>query len=90
MSIGRRLSTEEKKEIFSKEEKTVPARFYVPHTDIYETDDALTVDPELTAQALEFRRIVGPPEHDARQEVYLCHNFCELGALDGEPRSADA
>jgi hypothetical protein len=40
-----------------------------------------TVGPELTAQALEFRRIVGPPENDARQEVYLCHNFCELGAL---------
>ena len=39
--------------------------------------------PELTAQALEFRRIVGPPENDARQEVYLCHNFCELGALEG-------
>lgn len=39
-----------------------------------------TVGPELTAQALEFRRIVGPPEGNARQDVYLCHNFCELGA----------
>lgn len=40
-----------------------------------------TVGPELTAKALEFRRIVGPPDDDARQDVYLCHNFCELGAL---------
>jgi len=40
-----------------------------------------TVGPELTAQALEFRRIVGPPDGDARQDVWLCHNFCELGAL---------
>lgn len=40
-----------------------------------------TVGPELTAQALEFRRVVGPPEADARQDVFLCHNFCELGAV---------
>ena len=44
-----------------------------------------TVGPELTAQALEFRRIVGPPKTDAAQEVYLCHNFCELGALEARP-----
>jgi hypothetical protein len=40
-----------------------------------------TVGPELTAQALEFRRIVGPPAGDGRQDVWLCHNFCELGAV---------
>ena len=40
-----------------------------------------TVGPELTAQALEFRRIVGPPPDRAHQDVFLCHNFCELGAL---------
>ncbi|MBM3659181.1 MAG: hypothetical protein FJW95_06715 [Actinobacteria bacterium] len=44
-----------------------------------------TVGPELTAQALEFRRIVGPPPDSARQDVYLCHNFCELGALEARP-----
>jgi len=40
-----------------------------------------TVGPELTAQALEFRQVVGPPPSTARQDVFLCHNFCELGAL---------
>lgn len=40
------------------------------------------VGPELAAQALAFRRIVGPPPDSARQKVYLCHNFCELGALE--------
>ena len=40
-----------------------------------------TVGPELTAQALEFRRVVGPPPSNAQQDVFLCHNFCELGAL---------
>ena len=31
----------------SKEEKTVPGRYYVPYTDIHETDDALTVVMEM-------------------------------------------
>jgi HSP20 family molecular chaperone IbpA len=31
----------------SKDEKTVPARYYVPTTDIFETEDALTVVMEL-------------------------------------------
>ena len=41
------LEVQEKKELAAKEEKTVPARYYVPTTDIYETDDALTVVMEM-------------------------------------------
>jgi len=41
------LKAEEKKELLSKEEKTVPARFYMPSTDITESDDALTVVMEV-------------------------------------------
>ncbi len=41
------LAVQEKKELVSKEEKTVPARYYVQNTDIYETDDALTVVMEI-------------------------------------------
>jgi HSP20 family protein len=37
----------EKKEVVSKEEKTVPARSFLPTTDIYETDEALTVVMEI-------------------------------------------
>ena len=50
-------------------------------------DNKLLVDREhrrarsSRAQALEFRRVVGPPPDQARQDVWLCHNFCELGAL---------
>src|SRR6266568_9474233 len=47
MTSGPALEVQKKKEIVSKEEKTVPARFYVPQTDIYETDDALTVVMEF-------------------------------------------
>lgn len=41
------LEVQQKKEVVTKGEKTVPARFYVPATDIYETDDALQVVMEV-------------------------------------------
>ena len=41
------LQVQEKKELVSKGEKTVPTRYYVPSTDIYETDDALQVVMEV-------------------------------------------
>jgi HSP20 family molecular chaperone IbpA len=47
MARSQELEVQEKKELVSKEEKTVPARYYVPNTDIYETEDALTVVMEI-------------------------------------------
>jgi len=47
MAAAQSLEAQEKKELVSKEEKTVPARYYVPTTDIYETDDALMVVMEV-------------------------------------------
>src|SRR3954462_1856710 len=41
------LEAREKKELVSKEEKTVPARYFVPSTDIQETEDALNVVMEV-------------------------------------------
>jgi HSP20 family molecular chaperone IbpA len=41
------LQVQEKKELTEKGEKTIPARYYVPATDIIETDAALTVVMEL-------------------------------------------
>jgi len=41
------LEVQQKKELVSKGEKTVPARYYVPSTDIYETEDALMVIMEV-------------------------------------------
>jgi HSP20 family molecular chaperone IbpA len=41
------LEVQEKKELAEKEEKTVPTRYYVPYTDIFETADALTVVMEV-------------------------------------------
>jgi HSP20 family protein len=41
------LALREKKELATKEEKTVPGRFYVSSADIFETDAALTVLLEM-------------------------------------------
>lgn len=47
MARSRALEVQEKKELATKDEKTVPVRYYVPPTDIFETEDALTVVMEL-------------------------------------------
>jgi HSP20 family protein len=47
MATAQALEVQDKKELVSKEEKTVPARYFVPATDIHETDDALTVVMEV-------------------------------------------
>jgi hypothetical protein len=36
---------------------------------------------EASARALELRELAGPPPDDAPSDVYLCHDFCELGAI---------
>lgn len=47
MAQSQELSVQQKKELTSKEEKTVPSRYYVPNADIYETDDALVLAMEM-------------------------------------------
>src|ERR1700730_942091 len=75
MATSQALEVQEKKELVSKEEKTVPARYFVPTTDIFETADALTVVMELPGvdkQALDVNiengvlRVEGRIDHSAR------------------------
>jgi HSP20 family protein len=47
MADQQELAVRDKKELVTKEEKTVPTRYYIPSTDIYETSDALTVVMEV-------------------------------------------
>jgi HSP20 family molecular chaperone IbpA len=47
MPSAQELSVRDKKELVSKDEKTVPGRYYVPFADIYETDEALAVVMEM-------------------------------------------
>lgn len=41
------LEVQDKKELATRDEQTVPARYFVPYTDILETEDALTVVMEM-------------------------------------------
>ena len=47
MARSQELAVQQKKELALKEEKTVPAEYYVPNADIYATDDALTIVVEI-------------------------------------------
>ena len=47
MPTPQELGVPEKKELVSKEEKTVPGRYYIPYTDIYETETALIMVMEM-------------------------------------------
>ena len=47
MADSQEMAVREKKELATKEEKTVRGRYFVPPADIYETDEALTVILEM-------------------------------------------
>jgi HSP20 family protein len=47
MATGQELQPQKKRELEKKEETTIPARIFVPTTDIYETDNSLTVVMEM-------------------------------------------
>lgn len=47
MSDSQELAVREKQELARLEEKTIPGRYYVPATDIFETDEALTLMLEM-------------------------------------------
>ena len=47
MPTPQELAVRDKQELVSKDEKTVPGRYYVPSADIYETDEVLCVVMEM-------------------------------------------
>ena len=47
MAAKQELQVQEKKELETDQEGTVPTRFFVPNTDIFEDNDALTVIMEM-------------------------------------------
>jgi HSP20 family protein len=51
MANSQSLEVQAKKEVSGKGEKTTPAKYYVPPSDIYETEDALTVVMEIPGVA---------------------------------------
>jgi HSP20 family protein len=47
MAPGQELEVQKKRELTKKNEATIPARIFLPNTDIYETDEALIVAMEM-------------------------------------------
>lgn len=47
MASEQSLQVQDKKELATREEKTVPLRYYVPSTDIHESEDALIIVMEM-------------------------------------------
>ena len=47
MASGQELKVQEKRELQKRDESTVPTRTFLPTTDIYETDETLTVVMEM-------------------------------------------
>lgn len=47
MTTQQELQVQEKQEVSKPDESTVPAQFYAPHTDIFESEEALTLVMEM-------------------------------------------
>jgi HSP20 family protein len=99
MSATQALEVQNKKELVSKEEKTVPARYYVPATDIYETEDALTVvmevpgverkdiDINLERDVIRVEAHIDPSKYDGLDPLYTEYNvghFARSFTLSGK------
>jgi HSP20 family protein len=86
MAAAQALEVQNKKELVSKEEKTVPARYYVPATDIYETEDALTVvvevpgvqrkdiDINVERDVIRIEAHIDPSKYDGLDPLYTEYN----------------
>jgi HSP20 family molecular chaperone IbpA len=86
MAEPQALQVQEKKELVSKGEKTVPARYYVPSTDIYETDDALQVvmevpgvdrkdiDIKVEEDTLKVEARIDPSKYEGMEALYTEYN----------------
>jgi HSP20 family protein len=56
MASKQELQVQQKRELEKKEETTIPARIFLPTTDIYETQDALFVILEMPGVEKKCRR----------------------------------
>jgi HSP20 family protein len=86
MAQSQALQSQEKKELVSKDETTVPVRYFVPTTDIFETEDGLTVvmevpgvdreaiDINLENDVLKVEAKIDPAKYDGMEPLYTEYN----------------
>ncbi len=77
MAAGQELQVQEKRELQRKEEGTTPARVFLPTTDIYETDQALTanVDINIEDDVLTIEGRIDFSKYQDLQAVYTEYNI---------------
>jgi HSP20 family protein len=86
MAQSQSLQPQEEKELVSKDETTVPVRYFVPTTDIFETEDALTVvmevpgvsrdalDINLESDVLKIEAKIDPSKYEGMEPLYTEYN----------------
>jgi len=86
MAQSQALQSQEKKELVSKDETTVPMRYFVPTTDIFETEDALTVvmevpgvnkeavDISVENEVLKIEAKIDPSKYEGMEPLYTEYN----------------
>ena len=86
MAQSQALQPQEKKELTSKDETTVPVRYFVPTTDIFETEDALTVvmevpgvdreaiDIHIENDVLKIEAKIDPAKYEGMEPLYTEYN----------------
>ena len=86
MAQSQALQSQEKKELVSKDEAMVPVRYFVPTTDIFETEDALTVvmevpgvnkeavDISVENEVLKVEAKIDPSKYDGMEPLYTEYN----------------
>jgi HSP20 family protein len=99
MAVKQELEVQNKKELMSKDEKTVPARYFVPATDIHETDEALTVvmevpgverkdiDINVERDVIRVEAHIDPAKYDGLDPLYTEYNvghFARSFSLSGK------
>ena len=87
MAQSQALEVQEKKELVSKDENTIPVRYFVPTTDIFETDDALTVvmevpgvdkeavDINVENDVLKVEAKIDPAKYQGMEPLYTEYNI---------------
>ncbi len=95
------LDVQQKKEVVTKGEKTVPARYYVPSTDIYETDEALhvvmevpgvdrkNVDVKLENNELRVEARIDFANYDGMEPLYTEYNVGHFARTFSLPQVID-
>src|SRR3954447_12957844 len=86
MAQSQAMQPQEKKELVSKDETTVPVRYFIAAADIFETEDALTVvmevpgvdreaiDIALENDALKIEAKIDPAKYDGMEPLYTEYN----------------